>query len=145
MLLLRRRVLDVESELDRLPFRETIEKVLSREVEVDEVIQGHRRPLGPTRLPSQSAPIVGINNQTSDFYTVVDVTTDDRLGLLYDLARVLAKHDCEIFVSKATTVLDQVADTFYVKGPDGRKLTDPEALASLRADLLEVVERDPDG
>jgi hypothetical protein len=31
-----------------------------------------------------------------------------------------------------------VADTFYVKGADGKKLTDPLAIESLRRDLLQV-------
>ncbi len=61
-----------------------------------------------------------------------------QLGLLYDLTRTLATHGVEIFLSKATTVLDQVADTFYLKGPDGKKLTDPQVVEALRRDLLRV-------
>jgi [protein-PII] uridylyltransferase len=64
------------------------------------------------------------------------------MGLLYDLTRTIAAHGLEIFLSKATTVLDQVADTFYVKGPDGKKLTDPEAVEALRQDLLEVLDEE---
>ena len=73
------------------------------------------------------------------------MTTDDRLGLLYDLARTLAAHDLEIFVSKATTVLDQVADTFYVKGPEGKRLTEPDAIARLEAALREVASEGASG
>ena len=73
---------------------------------------------------------------------MVDVSANDRLGLLYELARTLADAGLEIYVSKAGTVLDQVADTFYVKDRDGRKLADPERLAALRSALLAVV-RDP--
>ena len=40
--------------------------------------------------------------------------------------------------SAGPTVLDQVADTFYVKGPDGKKLVDPQAIEALRRDLLKV-------
>ena len=65
------------------------------------------------------------------------------MGLLYDLTRTIAAHRLEIFLSKATTVLDQVADTFYVKGPDGKKLMDPQAIEALRRDLLKVVGGDP--
>ena len=69
-----------------------------------------------------------IDNDESDFYTIVDVSANDRLGLLYDLTRTLADHDLEIYISKATTVLDQVADTFYVKDARGRRI--PEARRS---------------
>jgi [protein-PII] uridylyltransferase len=77
-----------------------------------------------------------ITNDESDFYTIVDVTTDDRLGLLHDLTRVIADHDCEVYISKAGSVLDQIADTFYIKDQEGRKLREPEAVESLRRDLL---------
>jgi [protein-PII] uridylyltransferase len=82
----------------------------------------------------------------SDFYTVIDITANDRLGLLYDLTRTLAEHELEVFVSKATTVLDQVADTFYVKGRDLRKVHDEDRLAALHEDLVAVVsDGAPDG
>ena len=57
----------------------------------------------------------------------------------------LAAHGLEIFLSKATTVMDQVADTFYVKGPDGKKLTDPQAIEALRRDLLKLSGEDHGG
>ena len=37
-------------------------------------------------------------------------------------------------------MLDQVADTFYVKDRAGRKLVDPARLEALRADLLAAVQ-----
>ena len=99
--------------------------------------------VGETRVggrmsPSRKPPSVAISNQVSDFYTVVDFSANDRMGLLYDLTRTIAAHGLEIFLSRATTVLDQVADTFYLKGPDGKKLTDPQAIEPLRRDLLKV-------
>ena len=78
--------------------------------------------------PRASRRLVEISNEESDFYTVVDVTADDRLGLLHDLLRTIAEHGLEIYVSKATTILDQVADTFYVKDAKRRKIDRPERL-----------------
>ena len=83
-----------------------------------------------------------ISNEVSDFYTVIDLTANDRLGLLYGLARTISSHGLEIFLSRATTVLDQVADTFYLKDRDGKKLTDPGAIEALREDLLRVAAED---
>ena len=67
-----------------------------------------------------------------------DVTADDRLGLLHDLTRTIAEHGYEIYISKAANIRDQVADTFYLKDADGRKLGDREAIERLRLDLLEA-------
>jgi [protein-PII] uridylyltransferase len=74
------------------------------------------------RLPSRAATVVV--NDESDFYTIVDITANDRLGLLHVLTRTIADHGCEIYISKAATVLDQVTDTFYLKDAQGKKLSD---------------------
>ena len=81
---------------------------------------------------------VEISNVESELYTVIDVTTDDRPGLLYDLTRVLANRGLDIHVSKASTVLDQVADTFYVLKRDGLKLKNEEELARVKKELIEI-------
>jgi [protein-PII] uridylyltransferase len=116
-----------------------LKDVLSERRELDAMVHHQRRPIGRSVTPSRRPPSVSISNDVSDFYTVVDLSANDRMGLLYDLTRTLAAHGLEIFLSKATTVLDQVADTFYVKGPNGKKLMDPQAIEALRRDLLEVV------
>lgn len=123
-------------------FEESLVRVLAGEVRVEELVKRRRRPIGLPETPSRLPPSVDVSNDESDFYTIVDVAANDRLGLLYDLTRTLAEHGLEIYVSKATTVLDQVADTFYVKDADGRKLVDPERLDALRSALLEAVQLD---
>ena len=123
---------------DRL--EETLSGVLSGEVDLSELLANRKRRVGARRSPSRTAPTVSVRNDVSDFYTVIDLTSDDRLGLLYDVTRTLADRGLEIFVSKATTVLDQVADTFYVKGPGLKRLTDLDAIASLEEALLSVLQ-----
>jgi [protein-PII] uridylyltransferase len=110
--------------------------VLSKQVAVAELIARQRRPVGGARPPLKSPPQVVIRNDVSDFYTVVDLTADDRLGLLHDVTRALSEQGLEIYVSKATTVLDQIADTFYVKAAGQKRLMDPEAIARVREALL---------
>ncbi len=115
---------------------QVLEQVLSKQVAVAQLIARQRRPVGKAQPPLQSPPVVVIRNDVSDFYTVIDITADDRLGLLHDLTRTLSEQGLEIYVSKATTVLDQIADTFYVKTADQKRLSDPQAIARLREALL---------
>jgi [protein-PII] uridylyltransferase len=115
---------------------QVLDKVLAKEQAVGELMAQRRRPVGEARPPLATPPLVWIRNDVSDFYTVVDVTADDRLGLLYDLTRTLSLHGLEIYVSKAATVLDQVADTFYVKTAGQKRLTDPAAIVALRDALI---------
>jgi len=120
--------------------RSTLVRVLRGEERVDLLLARRRRPVGaPSRLASRRPPSISIRNDVSDFYTVVDITTNDRPGLLYDLTRTLADHDLGIFVSRASTVLDQVADTFYLKAAEQKRLLDPEAIERLRRALEEVL------
>ncbi len=57
----------------------------------------------------------------SDRCTVIEVSTIDRRGLLYWLARTL--HDLRLVIrfAKIGTHLDQVVDVFYVTERDGQK------------------------
>lgn len=114
--------------------------VLTGTTRIQDLVLHQIRPLGRATLPSRQPPSVSISNRESDFYTIVDVMANDRLGLLYDLTRTIAEHDLEIYISKAATLLDQVVDTFYVKDRHGRKLGDPESVEKLQRALLDVVQ-----
>jgi [protein-PII] uridylyltransferase len=115
--------------------------VLSGQQRVADLLARRPRPVGPDRLSSRKPARVVVSNEESDFYTIVDVTANDRLGLLHDLTRTIADHGSEIYISKAATVLDQVTDTFYLKDAQGKKLSDPDGIERLRAALLAAAER----
>lgn len=130
---------DEEREEVLVDLEKILERVLGGDLDLAELLVKRRRRLGRGNLRAGSQPpAVSMRNDVSDFYTVVDITADDRLGLLYDLTRTIAEHGLEIYVSKATTVLDQVADTFYLKDAERRKVTDPAALAALQQALLQA-------
>ena len=61
------------------------------------------------------------------------------------MARVIADRGLEIYISKAGRVLDQVTDTFYLKTPDGKKITDPAVLEALEGDLLNAARATSEG
>ncbi len=69
-------------------------------------------------------------------HTVVDVTTMDRVGLLYQIANSLKKIGIYIGVSKITTKGDRAGDTFYVQDIFGHKIVQPEKLEELRETLI---------
>jgi [protein-PII] uridylyltransferase len=120
-------------------FRERLESVLGGDAVVDDLLRSRRRAV--REIPTREAPHVEVSNSESDFYTVVDVTAEDRIGLLYDLTRTLGELEVDVFVSKAATIRDQVADTFYVRTSEGTKLR-PERLEPTRAALLAAIDVD---
>ncbi len=119
--------------------RELLHSVLSGATDLEPLVRRRRRPVGATRSPSRKDPRVLISNTESEFYTLVDVIADDRIGLLYDVTRTIGEQGFEIYISKAATIKDQVTDAFYLKDADGRKIKDNERLDRLRRALLEAV------
>ena len=79
---------------------------------------------------------VHIEEEASDFYTVVEVNAPDRLGLLYDLASTLSEHDLDVHVAKVATYGPRVVDIFYVRDSAGQKLNDPARAADLERSLV---------
>ncbi len=113
--------------------------VLAGGVSVEELMRKvSRRP--SARPSSRHKSDVTLLNEESDFYTIVEVRADDRLGLLYDLTRTIADVGLEVYISKASTALDQVTDTFYLKERDGRKMSDAARMELLRVRLLAAID-----
>ncbi|MDQ6681148.1 MAG: bifunctional uridylyltransferase/uridylyl-removing protein, partial [Pseudomonadota bacterium] len=48
---------------------------------------------------------------------LLNVSTSDRSGLLYSIARVLARHSVNLQLAKITTLGERVEDTFLIDGP----------------------------
>ena len=115
-----------------------LEQVLSGDRRASEFHANRQSRRRRSSSPSRFKPEVYISNDESEFYTLVDVTVDDRIGLLYDLTSVFARHGYSIFISKVGTVLDQVKDTFYIKDDQQKKIVDPAVLDRLHEDLLQA-------
>jgi [protein-PII] uridylyltransferase len=79
---------------------------------------------------------VSTDTDTSDRCTIIDVFAHDRPGLLFVLTRSLYELGLSVDVAKISTHLDQVVDVFYVTTKDGHKITDEDALRTIRDTLL---------
>jgi len=49
---------------------------------------------------------------------LLSVSTSDRTGLLYSIARVLARHGISVELAKVTTLGERVEDTFLISGAE---------------------------
>jgi [protein-PII] uridylyltransferase len=66
---------------------------------------------------------------------LLSVSTSDRSGLLYGIARVLARHRINLQLAKVSTLGERVEDTFLL---DGRALQDAKAQLQIESELLDV-------
>ena len=65
---------------------------------------------------------ITFDNQGSDIYTIIEVDTRDRIGLIHDLAYTLYVNKVSIFTAIIATYGEQAVDTFYVKDLFGLKI-----------------------
>ncbi|WP_126975062.1 [protein-PII] uridylyltransferase [Frigidibacter oleivorans] len=126
-------------EAARLPrLRQMIEKTLRGEVVAREALKDRdkvkRRERG-FRFPTT----VSFDNEGSDIYTIVEVDTRDRPGLLYDLTRTLAASNIYIASAVIATYGAQVVDTFYVKDMFGLKLHQKAKQEALERKLRQAI------
>jgi [protein-PII] uridylyltransferase len=84
---------------------------------------------------------ITFDNDGSEIYTIIEVDTRDRPGLLYDLTRTLANANVYIASAVIATYGEQVVDTFYVKDMFGLKFYAIPRQKQLERKLREAIAR----
>ncbi len=93
-----------------------------------------RRSPAPPAPAHRPPPVrVRVSNEVSDRTTMIDVSAPDRVGLLFDLARVIARHGGDIRLCKVTVKGDRMVGVFYLTGPSGEQLSAEERAAIIPA------------
>ena len=129
---------DLNSENDH--FRELAAMV---EAELDKTIETR----GQLPVPSMGrisrrvksfpiAPRVDLQPDEKAQRWLLSVSASDRVGLLYLIARVLAKHHINLKLAKVTTLGERVEDTFLIDGPE---LQHTKAQIAIETELLEAL------
>jgi [protein-PII] uridylyltransferase len=67
---------------------------------------------------------------------LLNISASDRVGLLYSVARVLAKHRINLQLAKVATLGERVDDTFLIDGPE---LQQNRAQIEIETELLEAL------
>ena len=79
---------------------------------------------------------IGMDNRAHPTYTLIQIQTPDRLGLLYDLLACLDREGVSIALSRISTQNGAAIDTFYVADCSTRsKITDSQRIATLQRHL----------
>ena len=86
-------------------------------------------------LPSR----VVVDNTSHPVFTIVEVQTRDRIGLLYALLQAIGALGLRIELSRITTEREVALDTFYLLNADSKKVTDSDEIARLQTRLREAV------
>ena len=111
-------------------------RVLSGERDIEELVAGALRARADGRkFVARVATEVTVDNRASEGQTVIDVFTQDRVGLLFTITNTLFRLGLIIHLARISTNADQALDVFYVTDLQGRKITELNRLRELSAAL----------
>ena len=129
-----------------IPDRALVENTLQGSLEVETfefgpLLEQARRKIHYRRLHELEFPTgIAIDNKAHPAYTLIQIETPDRVGLLYDLLSALGHESVNICLSRISTQKGAAIDTFYVNdATTGGKITDSNRIAGLQRRLRAVI------
>ncbi|MGE3545868.1 MAG: ACT domain-containing protein, partial [Kofleriaceae bacterium] len=105
--------------------------------EVSALIARKRPKSGMPRRVTPGVPTEIKIHDDSSLATIVEVSTRDRVGVLYAITHTLAELGLDILLAKLTTEGEKVADVFYVTR-GGKRIVDPAEREQLIERLREA-------
>ncbi len=116
-----------------------LERVLSGAERVD-ALWARRHGSRARLVPGPAVPTkVRFDLAAARDATVVDVYTQDRLGLLHDIAAAIHSAGATIVLARVATEGNRATDAFYLQDADGRKITSAVTLAGLESALRDAL------
>ncbi|HVW30314.1 MAG TPA: [protein-PII] uridylyltransferase [Polyangiaceae bacterium] len=110
-----------------------LKRVLLGEVSARDLVKRRSSSRWSERPSPNITTEVVIDNRASSRYTVIEVLTKDRPGVLFALAETLHQLGLSIAVAKINTEGTKVVDVFYVTTAEGAKLDVAHAEAARRS------------
>jgi [protein-PII] uridylyltransferase len=90
-------------------------------------------------LPAPFPPSVDVYHELSLKQTIIEVQASDRIGLLYQISRLITKKGFDISFARIATERGVAMDTFYIKSENSKVETNTTALLELREGLDKIV------
>jgi [protein-PII] uridylyltransferase len=118
-------------------FKKDLEEILGEKVSLKDLLSKRKELNGIKQKVMPRVPQeVKINNVDSDFYTIVEVTGEDRLGILYEVTQALTEHGCDIHFARISTLGNRIVDVFYVQDEWGEKIKEKNRTDQLKRSVF---------
>jgi len=121
-------------------FCRVLEDVVAGRRDVSERLRRREQSLFYRRGAPRFQPIVHFDSQASSRYTVLEINTDDSLGLLYRISRTISRAGCDVDLVLISTEGHRAVDVFHITRA-GAKLSEA-AQQQLGADLQRMLQGD---
>jgi len=126
--------------------RERFESVLQKALTGEEVDfpaligrQKITRPVYQAYTGEKLATQIRFDNEASEARTVIEIETEDRIGLLYTIAQTLTELALDISAAKISTERGAALDSFYVHELLGGKILAPERQHTIEHKLRQAI------
>jgi [protein-PII] uridylyltransferase len=126
--------------------REHFESVLLKALTGEEVDfpaligrQKITRPLYQAYTGEKLATQIRLDNDASEDRTLIEIETEDRIGLLYTISQTLTELALDISAAKICTERGAALDNFYVRELAGGKVLAPERHRSIEHRLRQAI------
>jgi [protein-PII] uridylyltransferase len=126
---------EIEQRLQQL--ERDLEEILSGKVALKDLFSKREESKwAQQKVVPRVSTEVKINNEDSDFYTIVEIMGEDRLGILYEITQALTDHGCDIHFARISTLGNRIVDVFYVQDTWGEKIEETQKVEQLKQTLL---------
>lgn len=125
-------------------FAVLLEKVLNgEEVDLRTLIlrQITNRPAYQAYAGEQMATKIHFDNEASETRTLIEIETEDNLGLLYAISQTFAELAVDTAGARIVTERGAAIDSFYVREPGDGKITAPDREKLIREKLQLAIHR----
>ena len=126
--------------------RDKFEAVLNRamsgeDVDFHALIARHKitRPVYQAYTGERIPTRVQFDTEASDTRTVIEIETEDRIGLLYTISQTLTELDLDMSAAKISTEKGAAIDTFYVCEVEGGKILAPARHHTIERKLRQAI------
>jgi [protein-PII] uridylyltransferase len=120
-------------------FEKILDELYKGTVDVESLVEGKLEPKSfRTKVPKPETK-VKFDNRTSEKFTIVEVSTYDRIGVLYAITKQLLLANTRLRMAKIATEGNRVIDAFYITDINYKKITDEEKLNEIREKIFQAL------
>ncbi len=114
--------------------------ILNGKINLSERISTKQARLKPVHARTAARVVVGVDNDTSNFFSLIHIGAPDRLGLLYRISEEIGHLELGIHRAFIMSRSGRAEDIFYVVDKDGEKIWDETMQIKITATLKQAID-----
>jgi [protein-PII] uridylyltransferase len=132
------KLLTDEVKLQRI--EDNLKDVVCGRLKIETLIEKIRPSILDKKIKPAVPIRIEVDNEVSDIFTVLEIHTEDRLGLLFMISSALTSMGVIIHIAKVSTKGDTASDIFYIRDIFGQKIADESKVDSIKKGIIKVLQ-----